>query len=287
MAPDSYKRKRGAVDAGPTRQSPSIRTAAAAAAAAAVAASQVTQEDAANSGFDDEGLSQLIAHNAATAEPNGSSGGAPGAAQTAQAALTHYQVPDSFSSGGHGDVTPGQSHHYSVDHSFPLSALKDATSQGDSAVGNAQSPDNPSGTNSQGGPKPPVGSVEWHRIRRDNHKEVERRRREAINEGINELSKIVPGCEKNKGSILQRAVQYIGQLKENEQANIEKWTLEKLLLDQALNELSSQNDRFKAELDAVMGERDAYRKTLEENEIEVPEVEGVAVGEDEKEKDDK
>jgi hypothetical protein len=38
---------------------------------------------------------------------------------------------------------------------------------------------------------------------------VERRRRETINEGINEIAKIVPGCEKNKGSILARAVQFI------------------------------------------------------------------------------
>jgi transcriptional regulator CBF1 len=101
---------------------------------------------------------------------------------------------------------------------------------------------------------------------------VERRRREAINEGINELSKIVPGCEKNKGSILQRAVQYIGQLKENEQANIEKWTLEKLLLDQALGELSNQNDRFKAEIDDLTQEKEAYKALCEENELELPEM---------------
>ena len=58
---------------------------------------------------------------------------------------------------------------------------------------------------------------------------MERRRRETINEGINELAKIVPGNEKNKGSILQRAIAFITQLKENEAQNIEKWTLEKLL----------------------------------------------------------
>ena len=77
---------------------------------------------------------------------------------------------------------------------------------------------------------------------------VERRRRETINEGINELAKIVPGCEKNKGSILQRGVEYITQLKDNETRNIEKWTLEKLLTDQAISELSSSVDRLKDEL---------------------------------------
>jgi bHLH factor len=60
------------------------------------------------------------------------------------------------------------------------------------------------------------------------------------------LAKIVPGCEKNKGSILQRAVQFITQLKENEQQNIEKWTLEKLLTEQAITELSASCDKFNA-----------------------------------------
>ncbi|MCJ1266358.1 basic helix-loop-helix protein [Lobaria immixta] len=107
---------------------------------------------------------------------------------------------------------------------------------------------------SNGGPKPAVGSDEWHKVRRDNHKEVERRRRETINEGINELAKIVPGCEKNKGSILQRAVQYITQLRENETKNIEKWTLEKLLTEQAIAELSGSNDKLKGELERAWAE---------------------------------
>jgi bHLH factor len=104
------------------------------------------------------------------------------------------------------------------------------------------------------GMKPAVGSDEWHKVRRDNHKEVERRRRETINEGINELAKIVPGCEKNKGSILQRAVSYITQLRENEAKNIEKWTLEKLLTDQAIAELSAANDKLKNENERAWSE---------------------------------
>jgi hypothetical protein len=73
-------------------------------------------------------------------------------------------------------------------------------------------------------------------------KEVERRRRGNINEGINELGRIVPNGsgEKAKGAILSRAVQYIHHLKENEARNIEKWTLEKLLMDQAMGDLQSQ-----------------------------------------------
>jgi transcriptional regulator CBF1 len=78
-------------------------------------------------------------------------------------------------------------------------------------------------------------------------KEVERRRRGNINEGINELGRIVPNGsgEKAKGAILSRAVQYIHHLKENEARNIEKWTLEKLLMDQAMGDLQTQLEEIK------------------------------------------
>lgn len=92
---------------------------------------------------------------------------------------------------------------------------------------------------------------------------MERRRRETINEGINELAKIVPGCEKNKGSILARAVQFITQLKENESQNIEKWTLEKLLTEQAIAELSSTCDKLKAELKNAYIDNEAWRRAGE------------------------
>ncbi|KAF9238639.1 hypothetical protein BU15DRAFT_88282 [Melanogaster broomeanus] len=87
-----------------------------------------------------------------------------------------------------------------------------------------------------------MGTDEWARQRKDNHKEVERRRRGNINEGITELGRIVPNSsgEKAKGAILARAVQYIHHLKENEARNIEKWTLEKLLMDQAMGDLQAQ-----------------------------------------------
>ncbi len=100
-------------------------------------------------------------------------------------------------------------------------------------------------------------------------KEVERRRRGTINEGINELGRIVPNGsgEKAKSAILSRAVQYIHHLKENEARNIEKWTLEKLLMDQAMGDLQTQLEemrrlweeeraarmRAESELDVVRG----------------------------------
>ena len=89
---------------------------------------------------------------------------------------------------------------------------------------------------------------------------VERRRRETINEGINELAKIVPGCDKNKGAILQRGVQYITQLKDNEKRNIEKWSLEKLLTDQAIQELSTGMDKLKKEVDRAYAEANQWKK---------------------------
>jgi transcriptional regulator CBF1 len=115
------------------------------------------------------------------------------------------------------------------------------------------------------GNRPQVGSEEWHRQRRDNHKEVERRRRETINEGISELAKIVPNCEKNKGSILARAVQYIQQLRDQEAHNTERWTLEKLLTDQTVAELKSVNEKLRGELDRALREAEAWKKAVQQS----------------------
>lgn len=135
---------------------------------------------------------------------------------------------------------------------------------------------------------------EWTRQRKDNHvsstntcgyirmfitnfvlqKEVERRRRGNINEGINELGRIVPNGsgEKAKGAILNRAVQYIHHLKENEARNIEKWTLEKLLMDQAMGDLQAQLEEMRRLWE---GERDARQRV----EAEVAMLKGVPPGE--------
>ncbi|KAF3923756.1 hypothetical protein ABW20_dc0110263 [Dactylellina cionopaga] len=114
--------------------------------------------------------------------------------------------------------------------------------------------------------KPQVGSEEWHRVRKDNHKEVERRRRETINEGINELAKIVPGCEKNKGSILQRTVQYIHELKkELEKVNSDRG-VEKMLTDQAMRDLGNANDKLKAECERAWREADTWKKVVSSTE---------------------
>ncbi|KAK5017565.1 basic helix-loop-helix protein [Cryomyces antarcticus] len=162
-------------------------------------------------------------------------------------------------------------------HDFDLNALKSGSQT------NEQGNDSSSGGHA--GSKPAVGTDEWHKVRRDNHKEVERRRRETINEGINELAKIVPGCEKNKGSILQRAVQFITQLKENEAQNIEKWTLEKLLTEQAIAELSASCDKLKAELERLAEEKDGWMKMARRRARDAADDDGQAQGQSQAETD--
>ncbi|KZT03263.1 uncharacterized protein LAESUDRAFT_704857 [Laetiporus sulphureus 93-53] len=118
----------------------------------------------------------------------------------------------------------------------------------------------------RGGRNATMSNDEWTRQRKDNHKEVERRRRGNINEGINELGRIVPNGsgEKAKGAILSRAVQYIHHLKENEARNIEKWTLEKLLMDQAMGDLQAQLEEMRR-----MWEEERIARQRAESELEV------------------
>lgn len=140
-----------------------------------------------------------------------------------------------------------------LDNAVAVSEMSNQASEQSTQLTMDMSPSTPT-------PRPPTGSDEWHRQRRENHKEVERRRRETINEGISELSKVVPGCEKNKGSIVARAVQYIRQLRDAEATNVEKWTLEKLLADQACAELSGQLDQAKIEVESLRQELENLRR---------------------------
>jgi len=137
---------------------------------------------------------------------------------------------------------------------------------GDAPTSADSVPSTPAQTRSRGARSANMGSDEWARQRKDNHKEVERRRRGNINEGINELGRIVPNGsgEKAKGAILSRAVQYIHHLKENEARNIEKWTLEKLLMDQAMGDLQAQLEEMRR-----MWEEERAARTRAESELDV------------------
>uniref|UniRef100_A0A060T8I3 ARAD1D03784p n=1 Tax=Blastobotrys adeninivorans TaxID=409370 RepID=A0A060T8I3_BLAAD len=113
-------------------------------------------------------------------------------------------------------------------------------------------------------PRPQVGSAEWHKQRRDNHKEVERRRRENINRGIERIAQIVPDCDKQKSQILKRAYEYIEKLKAAESANMEKYALEKLLREQAIEELSQRNKKLTEEVQQAWRETEQWKKAAME-----------------------
>lgn len=93
-----------------------------------------------------------------------------------------------------------------------------------------------------------VGSEAWRQQRKFLHKEVERRRRENINMAINTLGVLLPVKETSKAAILNRSVEYIQKLKETENSNIEKWTLQKLLSEQNASQLTAANEKLQEEL---------------------------------------
>ncbi|KAG5913823.1 hypothetical protein E4U42_000867 [Claviceps africana] len=226
------------------------------------------------------------AANAANAASAASAASAANATSTAQAALGMFptmNVPSSteeqFAAQAPADGEHHQQHHPDPNynnHEPPRADMMDPSAVGQPSPNGFQPPPGhpyPASATApppSSNPKPTVGSDEWHKMRKDNHKEVERRRRETINEGINELAKIVPGCEKNKGSILQRACNFISQLKENEQQNIEKWTLEKLLTEQAITELSASNDKLKQECERVYRELERWKRVAQNAGLEPP-----------------
>lgn len=107
---------------------------------------------------------------------------------------------------------------------------------------------------------PEVRSDEWHRLRRDNHKEVERRRRETINKNIDELAKIVPNCDKHKGQILKRSIDYIHQLQAESKKAREEYAYGEMLLKQTLSEFTTRNKALQTELEQAWREAEHWKK---------------------------
>jgi len=106
--------------------------------------------------------------------------------------------------------------------------------------------------------------AQWMQRRRDNHKEVERRRRDTINSGINELAKIVPECEKNKGSILHKTADYIKYLQKTHTGNVEKHKEEMVFIRSSHIALEEQVAALKAVLEATKRENVALKAEVEE-----------------------
>lgn len=91
----------------------------------------------------------------------------------------------------------------------------------------------------------------------------------------------MPGCEKNKGSILARAVQFITQLKDNETQNIEKWTIEKLLTETAISELTRSCDKLKSDCQRAWSECEQWKKAAQKAGVtSIEGVEKTTTGED-------
>lgn len=97
---------------------------------------------------------------------------------------------------------------------------------------------------------------------------VERRRREAINEGINALGALVPNCEKNKGSILQKAVSYINELRAQAAESGQRKVMEKTVLDQAVHELTAINSNLQDQMRIAMEKNDRLEMERERLERE-------------------
>jgi bHLH factor len=102
------------------------------------------------------------------------------------------------------------------------------------------------------------------KIKKLNHKEVERRRRETINNAIRELQEMVPTTHTNKAQVIKKASEYIKKLKDKQENLLNKWTLEKIITDQAVNELSNSNNKLKTELERAYREIE-HRKNVFEN----------------------
>ncbi|KAF9305929.1 basic helix-loop-helix protein [Mortierella antarctica] len=125
--------------------------------------------------------------------------------------------------------------------------------------------------------KPVAGSEEWHKLRRDNHKEVERRRRETINQGITELATIIACTEKNKGQILKEAVKYIqnvqlAQTRLTEEVNatsalkieLANMELEKQVAEGALESLSMDHAQLKRDYEELVRQKEQHDREDDE-----------------------
>lgn len=102
--------------------------------------------------------------------------------------------------------------------------------------------------------------------RRQQHNEVERRRRDKINTWINKISKVVPDCSddhtkqgQSKGGILAKAYEYILELQQKSgisQGHYDKDEVELLI---------QERNNFKNEVDKLRLEIEQYRRAIEEN----------------------
>lgn len=58
----------------------------------------------------------------------------------------------------------------------------------------------------------------------------------------------MPNCDKNKGAILQRAIEYICQLQEEKKSMDERFEQHSLTANHAITEISTSNSKLKVEV---------------------------------------
>lgn len=59
----------------------------------------------------------------------------------------------------------------------------------------------------------------------------------------------MPNCDKNKGAILQRAIEYICQLQEEKKTIDNRFEQHTLTINHTISEISQSNQKLKAEVD--------------------------------------
>ncbi|KAH6576914.1 hypothetical protein BASA60_004316 [Batrachochytrium salamandrivorans] len=62
---------------------------------------------------------------------------------------------------------------------------------------------------------------------------------------------MVPDGDKNKGSVLQRAIQYILQLQQQQSSVNEQWSKDKIMTEQLLADITKQNEILKDDNQAL------------------------------------
>ncbi|KAK0536678.1 basic helix-loop-helix protein [Tilletia horrida] len=222
------------------------------------------ENDTNSGGFDVLVAAQRAANVAAEAEAHLNAAAAAAAAAAATVASSSSQHPQSDPRGIHGDNNAGADMTSNqADQTMTSDDGANASYYGQLLPANGSGGPGAGHTGHSGASSSGRGSkrkrkdetMEGERARKDSHKEVERRRRAAINAGLDSLAEIVPGSgdpkSANKNAIIASAVTYIRELKENEAASIEKWTLEKLLMDQALADITVQLEEKKRECEQL------------------------------------
>ncbi|KTA95544.1 Centromere-binding protein 1 [Nakaseomyces glabratus] len=108
---------------------------------------------------------------------------------------------------------------------------------------------------------------DWRKIRKESHKEVERRRRETINLAIDNLRKLLPKPEYSKAGILNSAAALIQKLKESESSQMNKWAIQRIVTEQTKTAHQKSNEKLAAALDDAYQELTRLKSILKENNI--------------------